>query len=45
MAVNGIDKTVLINFPKEIAELTNLGEVTVQMYSTNYNESEFMEKG
>lgn len=45
MAVNGNNETVWVNFAKEIEGLTNLEELTIQMYSTNYNESEFMEKG
>lgn len=45
VAVNAIDERVVVNFPKEIAALADLEEATIQMYSINFNETEFMGKG
>lgn len=45
VVVNAIEEKVVASIPKEIPVLADLEEVTVQMYSKNYNETIFMGKG
>lgn len=45
VALNAADEKVVVNFPQEISALADLEEATVQMYSQNFNETGFMEKG
>ncbi|KAJ8941939.1 hypothetical protein NQ318_013272 [Aromia moschata] len=42
VALNGQNETVTVDFPKEIPALDSLTEVTVQLYSTNFVEADFM---
>lgn len=45
VAVNTIEDRVEVNFPKEISQLAELEEATIQFHSKNYNETDFMGKG
>lgn len=43
VALNTQNETITVNFPKEIPALSQLDEVTVQLYSKNFNETDFMD--
>ncbi|CAH0550391.1 unnamed protein product [Brassicogethes aeneus] len=43
VSLNPTDDRVVVNFPLEIPILSKLTEVTIQMYSANYNETEYMQ--
>ncbi|CAH1965577.1 unnamed protein product [Acanthoscelides obtectus] len=42
VALNPHDKTAVINFTTQIPALSKVEELTVQLYSSSYNETEFM---
>nr|CAH7766416.1 unnamed protein product [Callosobruchus chinensis] len=42
VALNPLDKRALINFTSQIPALSKVEELTVQLYSSSYNETEFM---
>lgn len=44
VALNAIDETVTVDFTKEIAAFKQLEEVTIRLYSSNYNEKDYKEK-
>ncbi|CAG9766236.1 unnamed protein product [Ceutorhynchus assimilis] len=45
VAVNPTDTTAVANFPAEIPPLSDLQEVTIRHYSSNYNNTEFKDVG
>ncbi|KAJ8925930.1 hypothetical protein NQ315_009782 [Exocentrus adspersus] len=41
--MNSLNEKVIVNIPKEIPPLSTLSHVTVQLYSKNFNESDYMD--